>query len=374
MSRLRLIIPATMLLAIWLVVAGGVRADHRTPIASGFGANGHYELVIDRFPSPLYRTADVRVFRPRGVKGKVPVVFFVPGYSNNNPDKYRGLITHMVSRGFAVVFTPYHLISGDLTLNEKRYDTIWAGMREAVSRYGESFDLERVGYVGHSYGAGAIFAMSLRGIEREGWGRQGLMLFSMAPWYHFQLQSRDYQNFPAHAKLVIQVYEDDKVNDHRLGRELFERIKLPLSEKDFMMVRGDRLGGARIDAGHGAPESREIEDAIDFYAIYRIFDGLSSYAFAGDEEGRRVALGNGRPEQRFMGNWDNGQPIREMLVGDCVSITRSPMSFLFPSLTQAGRESGWLSRVLFPGRDERESSTVPGPPQSQAGPHCDAAK
>lgn len=371
-SRGRWIVVAIVLLTVWR--GDGVLADHRTPISEGFGANGPYQVRLDHFPSPLYRTAEVRVFRPAELNRKAPVIFFVPGYSNNNPDKYRGLITHMVSRGYAVVFTPYHLISGDLTLNEKRYEAIWEGMREAVVRYGESFDLERVGFVGHSYGAGAIFAMSLRGLEREGWGRQGLMLFSMAPWYHFQLQPRDYQNFPAHAKLVIQVYEDDKVNDHRLGRELFERINLPLSEKDFMMVRGDRSGEARIDAGHGAPESRETVDAIDFYAIYRVFDALSSYAFTGDEAGRLIALGNGGGAQRYMGRWANGQPIREMLTGDCVGITRSPMSFLFPSLAQAGRESRWFSRLLFPGRQESDSSAATDSPRGEAGPNCATAK
>ena len=327
-----------ILLAILITVSAGVATpglalDHRTPIGSGYGANGDFGVKSDSFPSPLYDRADVYVFRPDGVTGKVPVIFFAPGYSNNDPEKYRGLIDHIVSRGYAVVFTPFQLVTGDLTLNEKRYDTIWAGMKEAVERYGDSFDLERVGYVGHSYGGGAIFAMALRGYEREKWGRKALMLFSMAPWYYFQLQIKDFVNFPAHAKMVIQIYEDDKVNDHRMGKDLFDRINLPSSEKDFMLVRSDRYGGARIDAGHGAPgSSAEEEDAIDFYAIYRTFDGLAGYAFEGDEVAKRVALGNGQAEQRFMGWWTSGQPIREMVAGDCVGITRLPFSFLFPYL------------------------------------------
>lgn len=326
-----------ILLAIFMVVSAvlatpGLALDHRTPIGSGYGANGDFGVKSDRFPSPLYDREDVYIFRPEGVTGKVPVIFFVPGYSNNDPDEYRGLIDHIVSRGYAVVFTPFQLLTGDLTLNEKRYDTIWAGMKAAVARYGESFDLERVGYVGHSYGGGAVFAMSLRGYERERWGTKGMMLFSLAPWYSFQLRVKDFVNFPAHTKMVVQVYEDDKVNDHRIAKVLFDRINLPSSEKDFMLVRSDRNGAARIDAAHGAPESRKEEDAIDFYAIYRTFDGLARYAFAGDEVAKLVALGNGAPDQRFMGSWGNGQPIREMLAGDCVGITRMPLSFLFPYL------------------------------------------
>ncbi len=327
---------ALKLVALLMVVAmmaeAGLATGHRTPITSGFGSNGSYGVRSDRFPSPLYDREDVYVFRPEGLAGRVPVIFFAPGYSNNDPDEYRGLIVHVVSRGYAVVFTPFQLVSGDLTLNEKRYDTIWEGMLAAVGRYGESFDLERVGYLGHSYGGAAIFAMALRGWQRQGWGAKGLMLFSMAPWYYFQLKIRDFTSFPAHAKLVVQVYEDDKINDHRMGMELFERINLPSSEKDFMLVRSDEQGGMRIDAGHGAPGSGVEEDVIDYYAIYRTFDGLAAYAFGGNEAGKVISLGNGAREQRFMGLWASGQPIREMQAGDCIRIVRPSLSFLFPHI------------------------------------------
>ena len=322
------------LLAILLIapmLSAPVEANgHRSPIASGYGANGDYGLRVDRFPSPRYEREDISVFRPEGMQGKPPVIFFAPGYSNNDPDEYRGLITHVVSRGYAVVFTPYQLVSGDLTISEKRYDTIWEGMRAAVDRYGDSFDLNRVGYIGHSYGGAAIFAMALRGYQRERWGERSLLLLSMAPWYYYQLSVKDFVNFPAHAKLVVQVYGDDRVNDHRIGKELFDRINLPSSEKDFMLVRSDQQGGAKIDAGHGAPGSGPVEDAIDFHAIYRTFDGLAGYAFNGEAEGKRVALGNGASEQRYMGLWSNGQPILELEAGDCVEITRNRFSFLFP--------------------------------------------
>lgn len=321
----------TFLLAISPLLLTSVQANgHRTPIASGYGANGDYASQVDRFPSPLYDRADVVVFRPVGASGKVPVIFFAPGYTNNDPDEYRGLIAHIVSRGYAVVFTPFQIVSGDLTLHEKRYDTIWEGMRAAVGRYDASFDLERVGYIGHSYGGAAIVAMALRGYEREGWGRRSLLLFSMAPWYYFQVRVRDFANFPAHAKLVVQLYEDDGVNDHRIGKDLLDRINLPLSEKELLIVPSDREGAARIDAEHGAPGSRDNEDAIDFYAIYRTFDGLAGYAFAGEEEGKRVALGNGAREQTWMGQWSSGRPIREMRGGDCLELGRPSRTFLFP--------------------------------------------
>lgn len=298
------------------------------PIASGYGADGPYAINKEKFPSPQFAVENVHVFRPAGLSARVPVIFFAPGYSNNDPDAYDSLIRHIVSRGYAVVFAPFQLLSLSFTPHEKRYDTIFAGFEEAVKRYGASFDLDRVGYVGHSYGGAAIFAMSLRGIER-GWGRGALLLYSMAPWYFFEITPKQQVNFPSHAKLLVELFESDGVCDHRLGKEIFDRVNLPAGEKDLLMLRGEERLGYKLDAEHGTPSGGRV-DALDYYGIYRPFDALADYAFNGSAEGKRIALGNGGAEQRQMGKWPDGQPVREMLSGDCVPITRPSSSFLFP--------------------------------------------
>ena len=318
------------LLAVCAVVSSARSQSPFQPIPSGYGANGSYAVTEDKFPSPLYDRENVHVFRPAGAAGKVPVIFFAPGYSNNDPSEYEALIHHIVSRGYALVHAPFQLLSVSFTPHEKRYDTIFAGFEEAVKRYGASFDLTRVGYAGHSYGASAIFAMALRGIDK-GWGKDGLMLYSMAPWYYFEISTRQFVNFPPHAKLLMQVFESDDICDHRMAKEIFERINLPSSEKDFLMLRGEQRLGYKLDATHGVPSGEAI-DALDYYGVYRPFDALADYAFTGNQQGKRVALGNGGSEQRFMGRWPDGQPVREMTAGDCVAITRPSISFLFPDV------------------------------------------
>jgi hypothetical protein len=165
------------------------------PIQSGYGANGQFAVTEDKFPSPLFGSQNVHVFRPAGVTAKVPVIFFAPGYGNYNPDEYEPLINHIVSRGFALVYAPFQIISSDITLHRRRYDTIFAGFEEAVKRYGASFDLTRVGYAGHSYGAAASPSMSLRGLER-GWGKDGLFIFAMAPGISTRSASRSTSTSP----------------------------------------------------------------------------------------------------------------------------------------------------------------------------------
>lgn len=52
-------------------------------------------------------------------------------------------------------------------------------------------------------------------------------------------------------------------------------------------------------------------DALDFYGTWKLFDGLCDAAFYGVH--REYALGN-TPQQRFMGKWSDGTPVKELQV------------------------------------------------------------
>ena len=54
-------------------------------------------------------------------------------------------------------------------------------------------------------------------------------------------------------------------------------------------------------------------NALDFYGTWKLFDGLCDAAFYG--KNREYALGN-TPQQRFMGVWSDGVPVKELKVTD----------------------------------------------------------
>ena len=54
-------------------------------------------------------------------------------------------------------------------------------------------------------------------------------------------------------------------------------------------------------------------DALDFFGYWKLFDALSDAAFYG--RNRDYALGN-TPQQRFMGVWSDGRPVRELVILD----------------------------------------------------------
>lgn len=52
---------------------------------------------------------------------------------------------------------------------------------------------------------------------------------------------------------------------------------------------------------------------MDYYGLWKLFDALTDSAFYG--RNREYALGN-TPQQRFMGQWSDGVPVKELVVTD----------------------------------------------------------
>jgi hypothetical protein len=52
-------------------------------------------------------------------------------------------------------------------------------------------------------------------------------------------------------------------------------------------------------------------DALHYYGYWKLFDALQDAAFYG--KNRKYALGN-TPQQRFMGYWSDGIPVKELRV------------------------------------------------------------
>jgi hypothetical protein len=50
---------------------------------------------------------------------------------------------------------------------------------------------------------------------------------------------------------------------------------------------------------------------MDYYGTWKLFDGLYESAFYG--KNREYALGN-TTEERYMGKWSNGVPVKELMI------------------------------------------------------------
>ncbi|MBK9171166.1 MAG: hypothetical protein IPM24_27420 [Bryobacterales bacterium] len=280
---------------------------------SGYGAPGPYGETVETFRTGRTLLYSVSIHFPDGKPGPYPVIFFAHGFSNNRASDYAGLISHLVSQGNAVVFAPYLTV---LSTNRQRYDALWEGFREAVDRFGGAFDLSRVAFAGHSFGGGAVPALAYRGLVEEKWGANGAFLFIMAPWYVLETSYAEWASLPSDTRLIVQVYEEDQVTDHRIAAEIFETS--PLREKQYVLLRSDSWQGCRQRAGHGIPSGDNDPvrlGGLERYGLFRLFDAVAGLTFRRNETARAIAFGNGSPEQRFMGRWPDGTPARELVAG-----------------------------------------------------------
>jgi pimeloyl-ACP methyl ester carboxylesterase len=272
-------------LFVWLLAAACAaccQSPTMLPPESGYGSWGSFAFAADSLPHPEDRNSYVYLFSPQGA-GRPPVILFCPGIMATNPRTYMALIRFLVSKGLAVVYSPYQTASAYARPPDAYYQ-MWSGIEGAMAIWGERLDTAYVGVIGHSYGGGAVPYIARKALMERKWGGAGAFLFIMAPWY-------SYETFGMSAR-----------------------------EKDFVVLYSDTTRSDTLVADHGVPtgESKfgSHVDMLDYYGVHRLVDALAHYAFTGSEPAKRIALGNGSPEQRFMGMWSKLDSVRQLSAGD----------------------------------------------------------
>lgn len=280
--------------------------------ASGYGADGNYAVAKVSFASPTYSGKYVDIFYPQGITSPVPTIFYSHPFGGEDSDYNIGLFNFIAKKGYAVVFAPYPTLGVSV---DERYITLWESFKKAVTDYPSIISTTKVGFMGHSFGGGASFALAHKGFIEEGWGENGRFIFVMAQWYSFQITDDELLKFPSNTALITQIYDDDVTNDHRMAIDIFKHVNIPDAEKDFVLIRESVLPTYTYVADHVLPNTRSAFDAYDYYGVYRLLDALIDYSFNGSAAGKNVALGNGSKEQVTMPSY-SGQPLAPLEVTD----------------------------------------------------------
>lgn len=314
----RLIARTLFICAFTLSASMAAQAGYQGPVPAptdAFGGPGPYQVLTETFPSPGFAGRVITVFYPAGVAGPRPTWWFAHGFAGSNPAYYEELLRHLASHGSVVVFSPY---PANLLRVQENYTILFDGFTAAAQRYPDLIDTSRVGFAGHSYGGGAVPALALRALRERGWGSNGLALLLLAPWYSYNVTDADLAAFPPSTQALFQVYEDDTINDHRMAIDLFTHMTLPLANKDYLMVRSDRVGDYNYTADHlvptgsANPRPDAAFNALDAWGVVRMAQALSASALENNAAGREVALSHGSLLQIQMGTTPEGRPLRAM--------------------------------------------------------------
>lgn len=273
------------------------------------------------------------------------VVVFLHGYGAYNPMAYGKWIKHLVAKGNIVIYPRY------------QKNLVWPrpsgfpenaakGIRDALHRMEKEGRIkpmtEKVTYIGHSYGGVIASNLGVNWVKLKIPKPAAMLLAEpgSGPFKGARLES--YADLPSDLKLLIIVGEDDYVVGAEFGSLVFNSAINTL-ERNLIVQRRDTSNMRRwVLATHSEPYAYDLDfdigvrnytarrvlmssrlNEVDFHCYWKLSDALIAYTRTGTH--REYAFGN-TPEQRFMGLWPDGHPIKQLEVyqpSDLQKITKA---------------------------------------------------
>jgi acetyl esterase/lipase len=293
---------------------GGSKYTHAKVLCNSY-REGHEQFWILEPAEPTPKSA--------------PVVVFNHGWMGIKPAAYEGWVNHLVRRGHIVIYPRYQRGAATLPLTFTRnaIDAVKRALVELKKEEHVRPDLERFAIVGHSAG-GAISADMAALASKEGLPAPKALMITTPGRGMVNARSRffppaDYRYIPRDIYALVMVAEHDLVVGDGSAKDIYRGLShVDPERRDYITVLTDRHGSPPLPADHPSPCSplrphliitgRRI-NAIDYYAYWRLCDALLDVAFHGADP--KHCLGN-TPEQRFMGRWSDGTPVKELVVTD----------------------------------------------------------
>jgi pimeloyl-ACP methyl ester carboxylesterase len=239
---------------------------------------------------------------------QVPLIVFLHGWGGNDPFWYTAWLTHLARKGNLIIFPKFqNLLSIDQFYTG---NAVWS-VRDALAAlqlapikpltwYGMSL-------VGHSVGGNVAANLAHR------WASEGLpvprsILLVMPFGNPFTLDSL--AQVPAFTMLDCVIGQDDTIAG-RAGCDLVWSRTPQLAARNYLVMPSDVYGAPDLVASHFTPN---LADALAQHGLWKLGDALRDCTFGSHCSS---ALGN-TPEQRSLGVWSDGTPVREL------SVTTSP--------------------------------------------------
>ena len=285
--------------------------------------------------------------KPRPVSA--PVVVFNHGWGAVNPKVYGAWIDHIVRRGNIVIYPRYQEQwrnpPGEITVNAIN------AVKDAIKRLRDGThvrpQLNDFAVVGHSAGGQISANMSALALSKGLPRPKAVMCVQPGKSWNkverVRIPLEDLSKVPAGTLLLAVTGDRDMTaRDTDAKRIIEETVNVSLSNKNLIELVSDNHGRPALVANHFSPcaldarydsgekTERQLDDdifmnssdgslkfeevfmsvnALDYYGFWKLFDGLCDAAFYGKD--REYALGD-TPEQRYMGKWSDGVPVKEL--------------------------------------------------------------
>jgi alpha/beta hydrolase fold len=264
----------------------------------------------------------------------VPLVVFLHGGGGGSPSRFSAWFDHLVKKGNIVVYPVYQ---GSMNPWQKPWDwtpptkiltNVITAVTDAIKRLRSQHhvraDLDRCAIVGTSLGG--TLAAQLASVAAKNGLPYPKAIMPIVPAHGLwgrPLPAVDLSTIPSSTMMLVVVCADDKNAGDLEGHEIFCRTpQIPAKNKNFVVMVSDYHGTPPLVANHNSPgasnltasmRERDLKpaNAMHYYGYWRLLDALTDAAFY--QKNREYALGN-TPEQRFMGMWSDGVPIKQLKV------------------------------------------------------------
>jgi len=257
------------------------------------------------------------IFEPDDPKPETaPLIVFNHGWTAIFPIIYQEWIYHIVKKGNIVVYPRYQR---GISIGFKNfYSNAVQAVKDAIEEL-ENGDhvrpeLDKFAIVGHSLGGGFTAYMAADAQDAGLPIPKAIMPVQPAVLFGNNV---DLSKIPNETLMLVIVGDNDTVVGNESGKTIFyNSTQVPLLQKDFVIQVTDTYGEPDLVADHLAPictPSSDTVDAMDYYSTWKLFDALTDYAFYGIN--KEYCFDN-TSQQRFMGLWSDGTPVKELIVTD----------------------------------------------------------
>jgi len=282
---------------------GGADYFHENVITNSYGSGAKkYYLFEPDEPKPA----------------TAPLIVFAHGLYATSPIFYEVWINHLVKKGNIVVYPVYQgMLPAFSMYSSNAVHSVLDAIEVLQTEDHVRPDLDKFAIVGHS--CGGVIAPNIAAMAEEyGLPFPGAVM-AIAPGITPIINFKDLSKIPSETLLLVVTGDRDIMAGSRDAKKVFKRTpQIPPENKDYITLVSDRP----LTATHflsccipGISDSMPMfaTNALDCYGLWKLFDGLTDAAFYGIN--REYALGD-TPEQRYMGEWSDDTPRKELKVTD----------------------------------------------------------
>ncbi len=224
-------------------------------------------------------SGNATAFYPTDIKklGKVPVIFFAPGWGATNPNGYKSLLNFIASHGYMVIYS-----RDQQSYSAKHFLDSFEQMLDKNNKIINYIDKNRFGVIGHSSGGGDSFKI-LDYFSKHGYGKNGRFLLALDPWFAFDMTSEAMQNLPKNSNIVIIQFGRYGGTDPRIVLTEYKLLtSIPAKQKDYQVYPG---------ASHSYPTGNRPYKKMQ--GMLKTLDALMDYTFNGNPAAYKTALAVG---------------------------------------------------------------------------------